>query len=77
MKENDQTKLNHKTSQQIISEYDCYEVHIDNELVTYRSPTYKIDNNQITNIIFQTYQAEKLHFPTIQKLIYKEKIKKI
>ena len=41
MKENDQTKLNHKTSQQIISEYDYYEVHIDNELVTYRSPTYK------------------------------------
>jgi hypothetical protein len=47
MKENDQTKLNHKTSQQIISEYDCYEVHIDNELVTYRSPTYK--NRQQSN----------------------------
>ena len=41
MKEKDQTKLNHKTSKQIISEYDYYEVHIDNELVTYRSPTYK------------------------------------
>ena len=48
MKEKDQTKLNHKTSKQIISEYDNYEVHIENELVTYRSPNYK--NRKRTHI---------------------------
>lgn len=62
MKGKDQTKLNHKTPEQIISEYDDYEIHIENELVTYRSPNHRSKHQLNRKINNSNFSSRKTSF---------------